>query len=124
MALDITFTEDDADIMVFHLAGRLDATEAPVAYDRMIQDLGEKNRVVLDLAEVDYVSSGGLSIIIRLVHHLRNAGGDLHLASPQPFVQKVFDIIKAIPSMQIFTSMEELDSYLDAMQKSVTDPDG
>jgi len=106
MALDITFTEHESDVMVFHLAGRLDATEAPVAYDRMIQDLGVKNRVVLDLAEVDYVSSGGLSIIIRLVHHLRNAGGDLHLASPQPFVQKVFDIISFNAILKVFDDIE------------------
>jgi hypothetical protein len=38
----------------------------------------------------------------------------------QPQIKKVFDIINALPSMQIFASIEELDEYLDAMQKKVT----
>ena len=106
MALEITFTEHESDVVVFHMAGRLDAVAAPVAYDQMIQDLGAKNRVILDLAGVDYVSSGGLSIIIRLVHHLRNESGDLHLASPQPFVQKVFDIISFNAILKVFDDVE------------------
>ena len=37
----------------------------------------------------------------------------------QPQIKKVFEIINAIPSMKIFTSMEELDEYLDIMQKKI-----
>ena len=37
----------------------------------------------------------------------------------QPQIQKVFDILKAIPSLKVFASIEELDNYLDKMQKSV-----
>jgi anti-anti-sigma factor len=106
MALDITYTDHEPDVCVFHLAGRLDATEAPVAYDKMIDHLGERSKVILDLDSVDYVSSGGLSIIIRLVHHLRNAGGDLHLASPQPFVQRVFDIVSFNAILKVFNDVD------------------
>jgi hypothetical protein len=38
----------------------------------------------------------------------------------QPQIKKVFDIINAFPSMQIFASIEELDEYLDAMQKKAS----
>ncbi|MGD2270109.1 MAG: hypothetical protein PVI06_06895 [Desulfobacterales bacterium] len=38
----------------------------------------------------------------------------------QPQIKKVFDIINALPSMQIFASIEELDEYLDAIQKKAT----
>jgi hypothetical protein len=32
---------------------------------------------------------------------------------------KVFDILKAIPSLKVFASIQELDRYLDVMQKRV-----
>jgi len=37
----------------------------------------------------------------------------------QPQIQKVFDILKAIPSLKVFASIQELDRYLDLMQKKV-----
>ena len=37
----------------------------------------------------------------------------------QPPIQKVFDILKAIPSLKVFASIQELDRYLDLMQKKV-----
>jgi hypothetical protein len=36
-------------------------------------------------------------------------------------VQKVFDIVKAADLATVFTSVEELDRYLDAMQRKVVD---
>jgi anti-sigma B factor antagonist len=37
----------------------------------------------------------------------------------QPQIQKVFDILKAIPSLKVFVNIQELDRYLDSMQKKV-----
>lgn len=37
----------------------------------------------------------------------------------QPQIQKVFDIVKAVPLNSIFSSTAEADSYLDLMQKKV-----
>jgi sigma-B regulation protein RsbU (phosphoserine phosphatase) len=34
-------------------------------------------------------------------------------------VRKVFDIVKAVPVNEVFASTEELDDYLDRMQRQV-----
>ena len=111
MSLEISRTEHGSDACLFQLVGRVDATEAPLAYDQIIEQLGERNNVVLGLEGVEYISSGGLSIIIRLVHHLRNKGGDLHLAAPQPFVRRVFDIVSFDAILKLF---DDVDSALEA----------
>ena len=36
----------------------------------------------------------------------------------QPQIQKVFDILKAIPTLKVFANIRELDQYLDLMQKT------
>jgi hypothetical protein len=41
------------------------------------------------------------------------------LVNAQPQVQKVFDIVKAVDLGAVFVSIEELDEYLDAMQRQV-----
>jgi len=35
-------------------------------------------------------------------------------------VKKVFEIINALPTLNVFSSIKELDRYLDLMQKKVT----
>jgi len=37
----------------------------------------------------------------------------------QPQIQKVLDIVKALPSVPIFKDDAEMDDYFDAMQKKV-----
>jgi hypothetical protein len=35
----------------------------------------------------------------------------------QPQIKKVFEIINALPSLQVFATIEELDNYLTEMQR-------
>ena len=48
---------------------------------------------------------------------MQKCGGKVLFTHLQPQIKKVFDILNALPSLQVFTSIEELDNYLDTMQK-------
>jgi anti-anti-sigma regulatory factor len=50
---------------------------------------------------------------------MKEGGGSVLLTNLQPQIRKVFDIIKALPSLSIFESVEELDEYLTQMQRKV-----
>jgi len=106
MSLESSFQDPHPEIRVFSLQGRLDATGGMEVYDSLRENLEGRLQIVLDLSGVDYMSSGGLSIIIRLVHHLRERGGDLHLASPSPFVKNVFDIVSFDAILKIFDHVD------------------
>ncbi len=43
------------------------------------------------------------------------------LTNLQPHIKEVFDIIDALPAQRIFASRDELDNYLDTMQKDYLD---
>ena len=82
------------------------------------------HKVILDMEGVDYISSMGLRVVLSALKALKNTNGDLALVKLQPQIKKVFDIVNAMPSMRIFESMEEMDRYLDVMQKkALTDED-
>jgi sigma-B regulation protein RsbU (phosphoserine phosphatase) len=51
---------------------------------------------------------------------MKDHDGKVVLLNLQPQIQKVFDIIKALPSQQVFSNMKELDDYLDRMQRQFT----
>ncbi len=49
--------------------------------------------LVLDLGEIRYINSAGLSYLVSLSDILADRGGGLHLANPQPKVKVVFDLM-------------------------------
>lgn len=102
------------------LGGRLD-TNSHAELDRQLAPILESTvrSLVLDLAHLDYISSAGIRSILRARKALAARHGKLLVVNPQPQIQKVFDVVKAVPLSEIFTSIAEADAYLDAMQRKV-----
>jgi anti-anti-sigma factor len=74
------------------LRGRLDTATAPAAETRLLEMLADGGRVVVDLAEVHYVSSAGLRVLLKAAKMARVAGGGFAVAGPQPSVREVLEI--------------------------------
>ncbi|HAI59030.1 MAG TPA: anti-sigma factor antagonist [Xanthomonadaceae bacterium] len=100
-----------------HTYQHADAALEPVLGDTAVSLL------VLDLSDLDYISSAGLRTVFRARKTLAARGGKVLVANPQPQIRKVFDLVKAVPFSEIFSSTAEADAYLDAMQKRVLSGD-
>jgi anti-anti-sigma factor len=100
-----------------HTYARLDETLAPILANTAVTSL------VLDLAGLDYISSAGIRSVFKARKALATRAGKVLVANPQPQIQKVFDMVKAVPLNEIFTSVAEADAYLDAMQRKVIEGD-
>lgn len=122
MALKVTVTEDRSFSRTVHLNGRLD-NETAEDLDLELETLvkSQVNVLVFDLAQLEYISSAGLRSIFRAQRSMAARSGRVVIVNATPQVQKVFDIVKAGDLAAIFTSIEELDEYLDAMQKKIID---
>ena len=81
-------------IYVLVLNGRFDAHSAPDVENRINSLISESNRFfILNLKGVDFMSSGGLRVLLSLTKKLRKLGGDLILACVHPSVEDVIDIV-------------------------------
>ena len=122
MALNVRVTQDRSFSRTVHLGGRLD-TETVALLDSELSNLADApvDVVVFDLADLDYISSAGLRSIFATRQAIAARSGRIVLLNARPQVQKVFDIVKATDLAAVFTSVEELDRYLDAMQRKVVD---
>jgi anti-anti-sigma factor len=104
------------------LVGALNTDTAP-GFEKKLQEVidGGYSITVLDMKELDYISSAGLRIIFKAAKESKGAGNRMAAANRKPHIDKVFEILKALPDMAVFANDEELDEYLDAMQQQVRD---
>ncbi|HEY4144962.1 STAS domain-containing protein [Pinirhizobacter sp.] len=122
MSLTIEHLQETRGLATLAIGGRLDAQTAPeldAAAMTAGESVNDNATIVLDLKSLDYISSAGLRSIAKLRRAMQARGGTLLLVNPQPQVRKVFDIVKAVPVNEVFTSIAELDAYLDTMQRKV-----
>jgi len=89
--MDITETAIGT-VTVAALKGRLDTATAPAAEAKLVGLLDAGSKVVCDLAEVHYVSSAGLRVLLKAAKQAKTAGGAFALASPQAAVREVLEI--------------------------------
>ena len=85
--MELSFHEQDG-FQVGAVVGRLDASTAPVLQARFDGIASPKKRqFILDLHAVDYVSSGGLRVLLLMTKRLAELGGGIVLVDLHPFVE-------------------------------------
>ncbi len=77
----------------FRLLGELDLSTAPQLRDELVRVSTEGAQMVtVDLADLAFIDSTGLSVLITGLKRLRQQGGDMALRSPTPSTRRVLEI--------------------------------
>ena len=122
MTLKIRVEETRPQTKTLVLTGRLDHESVEAFDERLEAVLGSTVMVVVfDLTELEYITSAGLRSMFRARKVMSDRGGKCMLVNPQPQVLKVLEIVKVPELGAVFRSVEELDAYLDVIQKKVTE---
>lgn len=105
--MEIRATEQDG-IDILALAGRMDATTTPEFESAARALLAQgKNQVIVDMADLEYISSAGLRGILGLVKSIKAASGRLAFCSLQPMAAEVFRISGFNAMLAVCGSREE-----------------
>ncbi len=93
MAVQFRASEADPDFTVLSLSGRLDIEAVQVATPTVRSALEQSAAgMVVDLREVDFISSSGFRMLLAVYQEAQRAGKALALAHPQPAVYKIFKV--------------------------------
>jgi anti-sigma B factor antagonist len=90
----VVHRSEDGDLSVLSLEGYLDAHTAP-QFEKAIQDELDAGRVrlIVDGAQLKYISSAGLGVFMSFIEEVRDKGGDIKICSLVPKVRQIFDIL-------------------------------
>jgi anti-sigma B factor antagonist len=119
MPLTIT-SEPGEGFVTIRPAGSLDSNTYTDRQEHIAAVTKSKpNVLVLDLKGLSYISSAGVRVVIAAQKTMKAAGGGFAIVNLQPQIRKVFEIIMALPSPNVFESVADLDRYLAGIQKKV-----
>ncbi|UCD63764.1 MAG: STAS domain-containing protein [Candidatus Zixiibacteriota bacterium] len=82
--------------------------DASLLHDKLYEFIEQnKKKVVIDLAEVDWMNSTGLGILISGYTTLRNTDGELKLANVTEKIQSLLTITKLVTVFDAYESVDE-----------------
>jgi anti-sigma B factor antagonist len=96
------------DTFLIKVGGYVDTTTSQ-ELDRTLEDLLKKEviRFVIDLEDVDYISSAGWGIFISEIKAIRRKGGDIKLVKMAPDVLEVFELLEFHRILKSYDSVDE-----------------
>ena len=97
------------DTELIAVRGELDLASGP-ELESELQSIspGEVRLVVVDLRELEFMDSTGLSIIVRAHHRLARDGCELSLVRGTPQVQRLLDLTGVAERLRLVAAPEEL----------------
>ncbi|MCL2078271.1 MAG: STAS domain-containing protein [Oscillospiraceae bacterium] len=82
----------NGDICVLTLTGRLDTATSPKLQEILTETISSSEKIELDFAAVDYVSSAGLRVLLSGEKNVKVNGKTMTLKNILPEVMEVFEI--------------------------------
>lgn len=93
------------DILIVDCAGRIVFGEESAELRESVKKLiAQSGRIVLNLAGVSYIDSGGLGTLVALYTTARNAGGSIKLANLTERVGDLLQVTKLLTVFEVFDS--------------------
>ncbi len=108
--INISFSKSDEnpEVSVISVKGYVDTTTSTDLEDSLKRLLGKgRYDIVIDLGDVNYISSAGWGIFISEIKEIRENGGDLKLASMIGDVYEVFELLEFQTILESFDTVEE-----------------
>jgi len=122
MPLQININHKTDESWEVTLTGSLD-TDTAIQLEKELDQIfvPESKKLIFIMTGLEYVSSAGIRIIAMASKKMKENSGTIAMTGLQPQIEKVFEIVKALPNFGVFKNEAEADEYFDLMQKKVLD---
>jgi anti-sigma B factor antagonist len=101
-------TDNTQTISVMKVKGRVDSETAPELDDALTKLLqSNRNKIVLNLQDVNYMSSAGLRAMVKAFQSANKSGGDVRLAAVSEPIEVILRTVGMMQMFKMFSTSEE-----------------
>lgn len=106
-------------ISIIKVGGYIDTTTSS-ELERSLDSLLKQGRffLIVDLGNVDYISSAGWGIFISEIKSIRENGGDLKLVRMVPDVYEIFELLEFHHILDVYDSVDEAINKFEVLESS------
>jgi anti-sigma B factor antagonist len=101
-------TDNTQPVAIMQVKGRVDSETVPELESALSNLLNSnRNKIVLNLQAVDFLSSAGLRALVKALKQAQESGGDLRLASVSEQIEVILRTVGMLQMFRIFPTSEE-----------------
>ncbi len=101
--------KNQQDVCIAELTGDLDGQTSSRVEEKLLPLLTPQSKIILDLTEVEYMSSAGLRVLLNLYKQANNQGGKIILIG---LSEDVKDVMEVTGFLKFFTLSNNLETAL------------
>ena len=110
--LEISYAGLNKEIVIINARGYIDNTTAPEIEVVMKEQLASgRYKFIVNLKEINYVSSAGWGVFVSEIREIRDHNGDIVLTNMSSDVHNVFELMEFSSILKSFDSMKQAVSY-------------
>jgi len=99
--------KEERGALVVVFAGEVDLERSPRAREVLLEQVGRRRRVLVDLSAVEYIDSSGIASLVEAFQKAKKAGTGFALAAPNPSALRVLELARLDRVFRIFATLEE-----------------
>lgn len=97
----------NGNVAVVTASGRFDSEAAPDLDAELSKVAGENNQIILDLKDVEYLSSAGLRAIVKALQTTQKSGGGVRLACAPESVETILRTVGMMEMLKMYPSIND-----------------
>jgi len=106
LEIEVQTTSDE--IPIVNLKGEIDLHTCGIFRDTLRDLIEHKHyNIVINLAEVPYLDSAALGVLVDAVRRVREHEGSISLVATTPFVRRAFEITRLVKIFQLYDDNED-----------------
>ncbi len=99
---------ENKEIICIPISGSLDAENCEYLLECVVGRIeAGHTKLILDCNDLDYISSMGLGMLVRVNSRMKKIGGDVKLANLHSTAAKILRLVRLDSVFQIYPSVEE-----------------
>ena len=99
--------KEERGTVVVAFAGDVDLEHSPKAREILLDQVGRRRRVLVDLSDVEYIDSSGIASLVEAFQKAKKTGISFALAAPNPAALRVLELARLDRVFRIFATVEE-----------------